>query len=209
MTATGNRRTYAGQSADERDALRRARLLAATRELIGTEGYAATTIERICSTAGVSTRHFYLLYANKEAAFVDLYETMTRQSYEHVLAALRDTEGKALEERVPAAFLAYLAPVFADPQAARIAFVEVMGVSPRMEATRLRYRESLIALVETEGAAAVRRGEIRPRDFRFAALAMIGAANTVVYDWAAHDSRRPASEVERQLADLAVTLLTG
>lgn len=204
-----NGRHYAGQSADERDALRRARLLEATRELIGTEGYAATTIERICSTANVSTRHFYLQYANKEAALIDLYDSITNQSFQNVVASWQATEGKPMPERVPAAFMAYLRPMFEDLLLARIAFVEVMGVSPKLEEMRLRYRESLIAFVDTEGSAAVARGEITDRDFRFASLALIGAANVIVYDWTIHEDRPPAADIERKLAELAVTLIAG
>jgi AcrR family transcriptional regulator len=61
-------------SASERDAERRSRLLAAGRELIGTQGYAAVSVEKLCATSKVSTRHFYQLYANKEAAFLDVFD---------------------------------------------------------------------------------------------------------------------------------------
>ena len=89
-----------------------------------------------------------------------------------------------MRERVPAALIAYLGPMIDDPLAARIAFVEIMGASPRLEERRLEFREALVRLVETEGSAAVDRGEITPRDFRFAALALTGAANAIIYDWA-------------------------
>lgn len=205
----GNGRYYAGQSADERDALRRARLLDATRELIARDGYTATTIERICSTANVSTRHFYLRYDSKEAAFIDLYDSLTSQSFQNVLSSWQATEGRPMTERIPAAFMAYLGPMFEDLRVARIAFVEVMGVSPRLEAKRLEYRESLIAFINSEGAAAVARGEITDRDFRFASLALIGAANTIVYDWTIHEDRPPAAEIERKLSALAIALIAG
>ncbi|MGH3516517.1 MAG: hypothetical protein ACRDQ7_03710 [Haloechinothrix sp.] len=51
------------------------------------------------------------------------------------------------------------------------------------------------------------RGEITDRDFRFAALALIGAANVIVYDWTIHDNRPPADELERKLSALSSTLL--
>lgn len=207
--SSSNGRVYAGQSADEREAERRARLLEATRELIGGDGYAATTVERICSQAGVSTRHFYLLYPNREAAFIDLYDTMTGESFGRLVSSLQGTEGRPLAERVSAAFMAYLRPTLEDLRAARITFVEVMGVSAALESKRLEYRESLIALVELEGTAAVARGEIADRDFRFAALALIGAASAIVYDWAVRPDRTPVAAIEEQLADLAVDLLTG
>lgn len=205
MTETARR--YSGQSPDERDAERTRRLLAAGRELFGTIGYAATSVERLCTEAKVSTRHFYQLYDNKEAAFLGVYEEITGQSFERSVAALAGSTDRPMLERVPEAFMAYIGPMVEDIRAARIAFVEIMGVSPRIEERRLAYRESLIEVIETEGRAAVARGETSDRDFRFAALALSGAANAIVYDWACREPRGDVRELEGKLADLALTLL--
>lgn len=187
--------------------MRRERLRAACRQLIGSEGYSATTIERICSTAGVSTRHFYLHHDSKEAAFIDLYESITTASYAAAATSLAETVGQDFQDRVAQAFLAYLSPMVEDVQTARIAFVEIVGVSPRLEQKRLGFRESLVQLCEAEGSAAVERGEISDRNFRFAAVSLAGAASSVVYDWTLRDDRESVEELEASLADLAVTLL--
>jgi AcrR family transcriptional regulator len=200
-------RRYSGQSADEREASRRARLLDAARVLIGSGGFAATSVERICASAKVSTRHFYQLYDNKESAFLDLYEGILGQSYSRAIASLAETAGQPLRDRVPAAFLAYVGPMIEDAHAARIAFVEIMGTSPRIEDRRLAFRERLVELVEAEGSAAVERGEIAPRDFRFAALALTGAANAIIYDWVQRPDPPSVDSLEDALAALAVTLL--
>ena len=208
MTSQPARR-YSGQSADERDAARRQRLLAAATDLIGRNGYAATTVERICAEAKVSTRHFYLQFDNKEAVFLAVYDDINSRSYQRATASLDATQGKTLAERVPAAFLAYLGPMIEDIRAARIAFVEIVGASPRIEEVRLAYREGLIELISAEGAAAVAKGEVADRDFRFAALALAGATNAIVYDWTLNSRKRPVEELEAALVELAVTLLAG
>ena len=199
-------RLYSGQSADERAASRRERLLRAAHQLIGTNGFANTSVERLCSAAKVSTRHFYLSYDGKEGLFLDLYEQILARSLRDAITSLAETEGRPMRERVPAALLAYVGPMIEDPLAARIAFVEIMGASPRIEERRLEFRERLVALVEREGRAAVKRGEIADRDFRFAALALVGAANAIIYDWALAPDRS-AESLEADLATLAVTLL--
>jgi AcrR family transcriptional regulator len=201
-------RRYSGQSADERAAARRERLLRSARRLIGTQGFPATSVERICTTAKVSTRHFYALYDNKESVFLDLYEGIVAQSLERAVESLVETTGRPLRDRVPPALLAYLGPMIEDPHAARIAFVEIIGASPRLEERRLEFRERLVALVEAEGSAAVDLGEVTPRDFRFAALALTGAANAIIYDWAQTPDPGPVEHLEDALAELAVTLLT-
>ncbi|MCZ4499063.1 MAG: hypothetical protein JWQ74_1616 [Marmoricola sp.] len=200
-------RPYAGQTPEERDAERTRRLLAAERELFGTIGYAATSVERICTEAKVSTRHFYQLYENKEALFVAVYQEINDQSFALVLDSLAESAGEPMNVRIPSALNAYFAPMIADVRAARIAFVEMMGISPQMEERRLTRRESLVAFIEAEGAAAVERGETTTRDFRFAALALSGAANTVVFDWASRETPGDLAEFEGKLADLAITLL--
>ena len=202
-------RRYSGQSADERDAARRQRLLAAATDLIGTHGYAATTVERICVEAKVSTRHFYQQFENKESVFLAVYDDITGRSYQRATASLEQTQGSTLAERIPAAFLAYLGPMIEDARAARIAFVEIVGASPRVEEVRLAYREGLVELISAEGSAAVRRGEVADRDFRFATLALSGATNAIVYDWTLNHRKRPVEELEAALVELAVNLLAG
>lgn len=201
-------RVYAGQTASEREAGRRARLLAAIHDVVGTQGYGALKVERVCALASVSTRNFYTLYPNKEAAFVDLYADLTDQSVHRVLASLTETADRPMVVRVPAAFLAYLEPIFADARSARIQFVEVVGLSPQIEATRLRYRERLIELIEAEGAISVARNEVTDRDWRFVALALIGATTAIAPDWILRPQHKTFEQLERQLSDLAVQLLT-
>ncbi|MER7559575.1 TetR/AcrR family transcriptional regulator [Nocardioides sp. NPDC126508] len=206
MAAEG--RSYGGLTREERDAQRRQRLLEAAREIIGTKGYAATTIPGVCAASKVSTRHFYEIYPGKEDLFVDLYDRITADSYQRVGESLGATEGEPVSRRVQAAVLAYLDPMLKDTRVARIAFVEIMGASPRIEKLRLDYRETLVEVVRSECTASVARGEIADRDWRFAALALVGAVTAIVYDWALHQPRCSREELEAQLADLALVLLT-
>jgi AcrR family transcriptional regulator len=164
-------------------------------------------VERLCATAGVSTRHFYELYDGKEDAFGHLYDELLAASERRVLDALIATEGRAFTERISAALLAYLDPMFNDLRTARIAFVEVIGLSARFEATRMRTREKLVALVDAEGRAAVGRGEVVDRDWRFGALALIGTATATAVDCLHRQEQLPVEQLERQLIALAVTLL--
>jgi AcrR family transcriptional regulator len=52
-------RVYAGRSAQQRREERRNRLLSAGQDLFGGQGYRTTSIEALCTAAGVSTRAFY------------------------------------------------------------------------------------------------------------------------------------------------------
>lgn len=204
----GQGRVYAGKSATERDAERRKRLLTAMFDIVGSHGYSELTVERLCNQANVSTRDFYKQYDGKESAFVDLYNCVLGQSGQRIRASLAGSAGRPLRDRIPSALVAYLAPMFKDLRAARIAFVEVVGLSARIEETRLHNRERLIQLIEAEGRAAADRGEVTDRNFRFVAIALVGAAAAIAHDWMIREVRPPIEQLERQLADLAVSLLT-
>jgi AcrR family transcriptional regulator len=205
----GRGRFYAGQTGEERDAARRERLLVAIHEIVGTRGYSGLTVERLCSAAGVSTRNFYELYSGKEAAFADLYDVLLNQAGLRVLTSLEESQGLPIKDRIPAALLAFLSPMLADPRTARIAFVEVVGLSARIEETRLQNREKLIELIEVSAVSAVESGEISSRDFRFASIALISATTALVFDWMQRERRHPHEWLELKLTQLAVHLLTS
>jgi len=200
-------RRYAGQSADERDRERLARVRAAAMELFGTDGYTAVPVERLCAEAKVSTRHYYQLFSNKEDALLDIYSEITSASIANVAQALESTEGQHISVRLPSAVRAYLGPILDDPRMARIAFVEVVGVSHRVEDVRLEFRNGIVALIERESSAAMKRGELTSKDFRFRGLAFLGAVNVLVHDWSIHPDRVDAARLSDQLCDLAVELI--
>lgn len=203
-------RQYAGRSAAERDTDRLVRLRAAALDLFGTEGFGAVPVDRLCAAAKVSTRHFYQVFSGKEDALLDVYAVITSQSLVDVSLALERTEGESIRPRLRAAVAAYLGPILADPRMARLAFVEMVGISPRVEAQRLEFRAGIVALIERESAAALDRGEVMPRDFRFSALAFLGAVNVVVHDWSATTNPADsADELREKLSDLAVELVAG
>ena len=199
-------RTYGGRTREERDADRRERMRASALALFGDEGYAAVPIERLCSHAKVSTRHFYQLYESKEDVLLDVYDRISGAAVAAVAESIEATAGAPIADRLRAGVRAYLAPILAEPLLARIAFVEIVGVSPRVEEKRLALRASVVALLEEEGRRAVERGEIDDRDFRFVGLAFSGAVNTVVLDWALSPDHAAAEALGQQLGDLLVTL---
>jgi AcrR family transcriptional regulator len=208
MSETSVRR-YSGRSVDEWKAARRERLLAAAVELFGTDGYTTTSVERLCTQAKVSTRHFYHEFQNKEAVLLAVHRQALEVAVQSTGEALALTADAPVRDRLNAAVDALLRPVMADHRLARISFVEVVGASPAVEEQRIAFRELLTTSIAQVGASAVARGEIPKRDFRFLGLAFIGAINTVVYDWMLARPRPPADQVHTALKDLAVALMTS
>jgi len=197
-------RRYAGLSAAQRRADRRARLLTAGRDLFGGVGYAATSIERLCLEAGVTTRHFYEEFPGREALLLAVYDevlTMAERAVGDALAAAGPGLG-----RVRAGVEAYVRAMTADAGLVRIAYIETVGVSPAFEQRR---RDALDAFARTaigvaeELAAA---GEIPRRDYDLTAHALAGAINELLVEW---DQRPAPPSVERIVDELGRLYVAG
>ncbi|MFE9173034.1 TetR/AcrR family transcriptional regulator [Streptomyces kebangsaanensis] len=177
---------YGGKSAAERQAERRRRFLEAALRLFGdTPGYRATTVAALSEAAGLSTRQFYEEFRTLEDVLAALHLQVNDWAEQAVLDALAEAGRLPLAERVAALFRAYAANVTADPRRIRITFVEIIGVSPRLEEQRLERRSRWVDLICAEAEAAAARGEAAPRDYRLAATAFIGSVNGLLHDWSA------------------------
>ncbi|WP_406306681.1 TetR/AcrR family transcriptional regulator [Streptomyces sp. NBC_00885] len=199
---------YGGRSAEERQAERRRRFLDAALQLFGdSPGYRATTVAALSEAAGLSTRQFYEEFRTLEDVLAALHLQVNDWAEGAALAALAEAEGMPIAERAAAAFRAYAANVTGDPRRIRITFVEIIGVSPRLEEQRLARRSRWVALICAEAAAAVERGEAAPRDYRVAAAAFIGSVNGLLHDWRAGWVDATLDQVVDELVQLLLGIL--
>ncbi|WP_328681323.1 TetR/AcrR family transcriptional regulator [Streptomyces sp. NBC_00322] len=199
---------YGGRSAEERQAERRRRFLDAALQLFGdSPGYRATTVAALSEAAGLSTRQFYEEFRTLEDVLAALHLQVNDWAEEAALAALAEAEGMPIAQRVAAAFRAYAANVTGDPRRIRITFVEIIGVSPRLEEQRLARRSRWVDLICAEAAAAVERGEAAPRDYRVAAAAFIGSVNGLLHDWKAGWVDATLDQVVDELVQLLLGIM--
>ncbi|MFE3031963.1 TetR/AcrR family transcriptional regulator [Streptomyces canus] len=177
---------YGGKTAAERQAERRRRFLDAALQLFGdAPGYRATTVAALSETAALSTRQFYEEFRTLEDVLAALHLEVNDWATAAVVAAVAEADHLPLPERAAAIFRAYAANVTSDPRRVRITFVEIIGVSRRLEEQRLARRSHWVDLVCTEANRAVARGEAAPRDYRLAATGFIGSVNGLLHDWSA------------------------
>ncbi|MEU3788649.1 TetR/AcrR family transcriptional regulator [Streptomyces fructofermentans] len=199
---------YGGRTAEERKTERRERFLDAGLRMFGeAPGYHGTTVARLSETAGLSTRQFYEEFHSLEDVLAALHLRINDRAEEAALSGLAATEGRPVAERVTAAFRAYAADVTADPRRMRVTFVEIVGVSPRLERQRLTRRARWVAFIRAEADAAVQRGEAAPRDYRVAAAAFIGSVNGLLHDWNAGWVEAGLDEVVEELVGLLLGIL--
>ncbi|MEU8896734.1 TetR/AcrR family transcriptional regulator [Nocardia sp. NPDC048505] len=175
-------RNYAGLSREERVAQRRTRLIDAALELFGTQGYATTPIERLCTVANVSTRSFYEDVGSREALLIALADRVCTRAVDQAISSLTRNRAEPLAVRMLDAFRSYLAVTSADQRSARVLYVEVVGVSPAVEEWRREQRRLLASLLVGEARRAAERGEIKSRRFELFALAVIGSVHALAQE---------------------------
>ncbi|MET9352028.1 TetR/AcrR family transcriptional regulator [Streptomyces sp. NPDC006617] len=177
---------YGGKSAAQRQAERRRRFLDAALQLFGdSPGYRATTVAALSDAAGLSTRQFYEEFRTLEDVLAALHLQVNAWAEDAVRTAAAGARGLPLADRAAVIFRAYAANVTADPRRVRITFVEIVGVSPRLEEQRLARRARWVDLICAEARSAAVPGQAVPRDYRLAATAFIGGVNGLLHDYSA------------------------
>lgn len=195
MTEPG--RVYGGRSEPERRADRRARLLAAALELFGTEGWASTTIERICATANVATRSFYEEFSSREAALLAVYQQVMAGVINEVVPRVTALRGKPVEQ-IREGLRGYVGYLTEDPRRARVAHHEVRlagGLEHHRRATMRRFADLI-----------VQYGRLPDPGGHLLGLALAGAVSEVLVDWVAQAEPRPDTG---PLVDVLVDLFAG
>ncbi len=206
VTTTG--RQYGGRAISERKRERRARFIAAATRLFAERGYPHCSLADVCAAAGLSKRQFYEEFETREDVLVAAYDRIQDDAAAAVGTALSRL-GPAADPHagLTAAFTAYLGSIDSDPYRAKVAFLEVVGVSERMERHRRERRHGWSLLIEMAvgpiaGPGAHVRGEPM-----LAAGALIGAVNGVAHEWLLMDPRPPVAELVDLLVPVALAMM--
>ncbi|WP_067840254.1 TetR/AcrR family transcriptional regulator [Nocardia lijiangensis] len=204
MGAVRSRHSYAGQSVAERQVERRALFFDAALTVFAEKTYAHSSVTDICAVAGLSRRQFYEQYTDREELLVEVYDRIHEQARDAVAQAL--VTAGATEPRVltDVAIRAYIEAVVGDIRKAKVAFVEIVGVSEAVERHRAEVRDRWGAVVEA-AAASLPGVRTPPGGWRVAMAAFIGAVNGLVHQWSLDDPRPPVDV----LVDVLTTLLTA
>ncbi|MGB4344152.1 MAG: TetR/AcrR family transcriptional regulator [Moraxellaceae bacterium] len=143
-------RRYRGASAEQRQHERRAKLLDAGLKVYGDIGYHAATVRGICHEAGLTERYFYESFANSEDLLCAVYEQVIANQRERMMAAIAAVvpDHAAM---IRAGLTAFLAFVQESPASARVQFLEVLGVSPRVDQLYRRAIETFAQLLRGLG----------------------------------------------------------
>ena len=147
MTAAARRNaTYAGVSADERRAERRARLIRAAVGLYGERGFSSVGVKAVCVEAGLSERYFYESFADRDALLVAAIEAVAAWLFGQLDAAA--ARGATPRERVRLALTAYFELLRANPAEARLFLRDLDGAGPQVDHARARVLQSFVRFLD-------------------------------------------------------------
>lgn len=176
-------RNYGGETPELRAARRRSQFIEAGKVLFGTVGYRKTTVRALCKQAELTDRYFYESFATTEDLLVAVYE----QIIHGILADMLETIQKAgpstdAEELIPIVLDAFFRQV-EDPLASRVVWLEVLGISPRIDAlyngTLRRFADFLLNLIKNSRP----EWKISEDVANVLTMGMIGAVSESAKDW--------------------------
>lgn len=189
-------RRYSGMTSADRALERYGRLIEAGIGVFGTQGYRTASIKALCQHAGLSERYFYESFASREELLSSVYDRLTTAMLQSVRAAVEAKEHPQAGPR--AANCAVVDFMLGDPRHARIMLIEVVGVSPELEAKRHQALttfadEAMTELLSLSGidphVAKKHPAELEDQslvevlDFaRLAAVSVVGGVNNMLVD---------------------------
>ncbi|MDP2774022.1 MAG: TetR/AcrR family transcriptional regulator [Nocardioides sp.] len=174
-------RSYGGQSADERVAARRARLVEATITLLAEQGEARTTMTAACAGAGLTERYFYESFGSRDEALVAALDAAALQIAETAVAAVAERQGPPVD-RVRAGLSGVLDLLGDHPALGRVVVLE----STANAALRTRRRELLVWFGDIVAAEArsIYGARVWPADrARLNAMAFVAGLGELVAAW--------------------------
>jgi AcrR family transcriptional regulator len=206
--APRQRRGYGGRSAAQLQLERRARLVASGLDLFATHGYAHCRIEQLCAQAKVTTRHFYEEFESREALLAAVYDMVIAHTRTAVLTALQNAEDGA-ENRIKKAIKAFVHAYTDNPRYARIACIEVVGVSEDMARKRRAVIHEFAQVIETYANFLASTGALPERNYHLPCVAMVGAVNELMSEWLTVDHPPSVDELTDELLRLFEAVIGG
>lgn len=101
-------------------------------EAVAAHGYAATTVDEIVGLAGVSTKTLYRHFSSKQECFLCTYDAVMEELAGRIAVAWREGSDRDRDRTagLSRGLEAFVGEIARQPQAARLALVEVLAAGP-------------------------------------------------------------------------------
>jgi AcrR family transcriptional regulator len=171
-------RTYRGEDADQRRTKRRARLLEAGLDLLGSAGWKATTVTAVCERARLTPRYFYESFANRDELVVAIFDGLIEEITAEVLAS-EPADAVALLRATATAFVKMAGD---DPRKGLAGFVEALG-SEALTRRRIRGMHWFAKQLAARARKGRRLSKGEARQLETASLIVSGGLIEMITAW--------------------------
>ena len=187
-------RSWAGVAPDDRRAERRTLLLDAAFELLGTEGWAGTTVRAVCQQAALNPRYFYESFDDLDALLVAVYDRLTLELRVEIEKAV--ATATTLEDVVRATVASTVRFIDSDRRRGRILYAEALG----NEALNRRRIDAGFAVADLITAGS------RDVSHQLAAAFVVGGFSEVLMAWLDGRIKVSRSRLIAQTTDLFLAI---
>lgn len=198
-------RRWGGTTLEDRAAARRAALIAAGTELLGTVGAEGVTVRAACREAKLSERYFYESFDGRDALLRAVHDAVAGQARDAILAVVAahasgggDPDDEALPHAAVAAFTAFLEE---DPRRGRVLLSESFS-----DTVLARHDVELVPAFAALLVAQITALPDAPdaTDAELTAVALIGALRNLYLAWLAGDPPVPTARLNAHAARLII-----
>lgn len=186
-------RRYAGASADERRARRRAALLEAGLELLASHGWANTTVRGVCARAALTERYFYESFGDREQLLLAVFDEVAAGGTAAILQSMTQADanqelpGPARLHRIAVAtFAAFVEYVTDDPRRGRVLLLQA-NTSAQLQRRRQEALTAFALLAVEHGRPRLGADAPSPTDTLLTALALVGGLAELLVRWLSGD----------------------
>lgn len=216
-------RTYGGISAAERRAGRRAALLDAALEIIGTQGVDKLTVAGLCAQAGLNERYYYEQFTGREAVLTALFDSIAEELANAIVRALQEVAGasgdgdnaadtsarrtqRETRTMAHAAVAAGIHVLTDDPRKAQVALA-VSASTPELRSRTLQSIASFANLVAARGIDFYGLGTPTPDPaIGFRATYLVGGLVQTLTSWLQGDIDMTREQLIDETTDVFVLL---
>lgn len=176
-------RVYGGENLAERMARRRQTFMDAGLQIFGTTGFRSATVRMLCKEAELTDRYFYESFDTTEDLLVAVYQQQFDRLQQAVLAHMTQAAADGDVMSTVRSGLETLFDMAAQPCVARVCWLEVLGVSPRVDATYARTFNGFADLVIGFTRQRFPQWQLDAEEAHILGLALIGAVSQTVTHW--------------------------
>ena len=197
-------RRWTGLSAQDRRQERRALLLDAALELLGSEGWDAMTVRSVLKRSRLNPRYFYESFGDLDQLAVAVYDRVVGELGAVVLAALGASRD-APADQVHAVVRGTVEFVDEDRRRGRVLYVEGLG-NEALNRRRIETGRMVVAFLEATAAERRPSGQVVDNVGRVAASVLVGGFNQLLVDWLAGRMRIGREQLIEDATALFVAL---